>query len=152
MKQIPNYRKKESGQSLVEFTFMLPILLAVLIGVAVFAMLFYSYLTLQLAAREGTNAIIDDPTKQTGPLIVTLVRARVFSMDPNQVNVVVVPWWDPNDADPQKRINPWARGVRVSVTATYTVPLPRLSIPMFGGGTVRFGPIPIQAVSMMTVN
>jgi Flp pilus assembly protein TadG len=143
---MPKYRKKESGQALVEFTFMLPILLAVLIGVAVFAMLFYSYLTLQLAVREGTNAILDDPDKQTGPLIVTLVRARVFSMDPNQVNVVVVPSWDGTGIDP------WARGVRVSVTATYTVPLPRFSIPMFGGGAVRFGPIPIQAESMMTVN
>jgi len=149
---MPKYRKKGSGQALVEFTFMLPILLAVLIGVAAFAMLFYSYLTLQLAVREGTNAILDDPDKQTGPQIVTLVRSRTFTMVQSQVNVVVVPWWDPNDANPQNRIDPWARGVRVSVTATYTVPLPSLSIPMFGGGNVRFGPIPIQAESIMTVN
>jgi hypothetical protein len=146
MKQISNYRRRESGQALVEFTFMLPILLAVLIGIAAFALLFYSYLSLQLAVREGTNAILDDPDKTTGPQIVTLVQSKTFSMDSSHVNVVVVPWWDGTGTDP------WVRGVRVSVTANYTVPLPTLNIPMFGDGNVRFGPVQLRAESMMTVN
>lgn len=125
---------------------MLPLLLAVLIGVAAFALLFYSYLSLQLAVREGTNAIIENPDTQTGPQIVALVQSRAFSMNQSQVNVTVVPWWDGTGTDP------WARGVRVSVTASYTVPLPALNIPLFSGGNIRFGPVPIQATSIMTVN
>ncbi len=141
-----NLRKKGAGQSTVEFAFMLPILLAVLLGLTFFAMLFYSYLTLQLAVREGTNAITANPDIQTD--IVSLVRSKTFSMNPTQVQVSVSPSWNPGDPSP----SPWTKDVRVSVTATYTVGLPQISLPMFSGQTIRFAPIQIQAKSIMTVN
>lgn len=147
-----NHTRRKLGQATVEFAFLIPVLLAVIFGIAFFSMMFYSYLTLQLAVREGTNAIADNPDTETGPMIRSLVQSKTFTTDPNQVQVDVVPWWDPNDPNPQYHTDPWTQGVRVSATATYTVPLPVLSIPIFGGGNIGFAPIQMQAKSVMTVN
>ncbi len=144
--------KNERGQALVEFTLMFPIFLAVLIGLAAVSMIFYSYVTTQLAVREGTNAIVHDPggstiLKDPGGQIVAvkkIVRANSFSFDPNGLsdsNIVVEP------SDPSL----WLTGVQVSVSAVYYVPLPTVNMYLPGNATLSLGPIPVKAVSVMTI-
>ncbi|MBK5241508.1 MAG: pilus assembly protein [Clostridium sp.] len=47
--------KNEKGQSLVEFSILLPILLLVLMGILEFGLMLNSYLTINNSAREGAR-------------------------------------------------------------------------------------------------
>lgn len=152
MSIINRHLKNERGQALVEFTLMFPIFLAILIGLAAVSMIFYSYVTTQLAVREGTNAIVHDPGGSTilndpsGRIVAVkkIVRANSFSFDPNGLsdsNIVVEP------SDPTI----WQTGVQVSVSAIYYVPLPTVNMYLPGGASLRLGPIPVKAVSVMTI-
>lgn len=49
------FRKHESGQALVEFALVLPLLLALLCGIIDFGWLYYNQITLNNAAREGAR-------------------------------------------------------------------------------------------------
>ena len=63
-------RKNERGTSLIEFALVLPILLALVIGIIEFGWLFNGYITITGAAREGARVAVvgkDD-------LIVTVVK------------------------------------------------------------------------------
>ncbi len=52
---MPNLWKRERGQSLVELAIMLPILLIILLGVVDFGRVFYAYVTITNASREGAR-------------------------------------------------------------------------------------------------
>jgi Flp pilus assembly protein TadG len=121
---------QERGQALIEFAMTLPILLMVLFSVAGFALLFYSYVTMQLAVREGTNAIVHNP-RQTVSQIQDTVRSYLVTLDPSQLTVVVEP------SDPTA----WASGVQVSVSGYYTVNLPVQAL-----GAIQF-----STTSVMTI-
>jgi Flp pilus assembly protein TadG len=54
MKILNNQR----GQSLVEFSIILPLLLLIIMGIAEFGMMLNSYLTIRNASREGARAAI----------------------------------------------------------------------------------------------
>ncbi len=134
--------RHEKGQSTVEFAFVFPVFLGVLIGLASFALLFYSYLTMQLAVRQGASALVHDPTHETVADIQNIVISNSFSLNASSLNVVVAP----------SDTSQWVSGAPVSVSASYTVPIPTVSIPMIGSGrVVLLGPIPISAVSVMTI-
>ncbi len=139
-------RKTGRGQSLVEFAFVFPIFLGVLIGLMFFAILFFSYVTLQLAVREGTTTIVHDPGNQTVAQIQQVVRNNSFSLDQSQLNVLV----EPADHDALGNLQ-WVSGVQVSVSAAYYVPLPTVNIPLLGNSTIRLGKIQITAQSVMTI-
>jgi Flp pilus assembly protein TadG len=141
--------RNEKGQALVEFTLMFPIFLAVFIGLMAISIVFYSYVTTQLAVREGTNAIVHDPGGTTilkdpaGPVaaVQKIVRANSFAFDSSALSILVEP------SDPSL----WLTGVQVSVSAVYYVPLPTVNMYLPGGANLRLGPIPIKAVSIMTI-
>jgi len=61
---IVRFLKDESGQSLVEFALVLPVLLLILCAIIDFGWLYYNQITLNNAAREGARyAVIHyDPT------------------------------------------------------------------------------------------
>jgi len=147
-------RKTERGQSLVEFAFVFPIFLGVLIGLMFFSILFYSYVTLQLAVREGASVVVhcptltcDDPKLSNGNSIrsvtdiQTLVREKSFSLNTGGfTNIIVAP-------DQSQ----WVLGAHVSVSAAYYVPLPTVNVPTLGNSTIRLGTIQITAQSVMTI-
>ncbi len=153
-----NSLRREQGQSTVEFAMMLPMFLAVLIGLTSISLLFYSYVTAQLAVREATSSIVHD-THQT----VYAIRARAcnasFSLDPSQLSVQVGPpdavptFVSCSSLDPSEGTTEmWVSGVTVHVIIIYNVPLPRVTLPLNNNGTaVLFGPIPIKATSVMTI-
>ena len=115
---------------MVEFALMLPILLMVIFAVGGFAVLFYSYLTLNLAVREGASSLVHNP-KQTVSAIQTTVLSTMATLDPAQIRIDVQP------SDPTV----WLSGVSVAVTAFYTVTTP----------LAAYGPIKFQAQSVMTI-
>jgi hypothetical protein len=149
--------RKEKGQALVEFSLIFPVFLGIIVGIMAFAMLFYSYVTMQLAVREGARALVGDPKTQTVQTITDLVKLKSFSLNPSALTVVVQPpkcggaYGTPCSSCPANSSCDWFRDLTVSVSATYYVPLPSVTIPVPGGSDIRFGPIPITAISNMTI-
>ena len=135
------HRKLQDGQAMVEFALTIPLFLAILFGFVLFAMLFYSYLTVTLASREGASAIVHDPTL-TVLQVQQRVQATSISLDRNALTVTV---------EPSNTVN-WVSGAQINVTARYIVPLPVISIPGLNGPATRiFGPIPVTSTSVMTL-
>jgi len=118
------------GQALVEFALTFPIILMVLLFVVGFALVFYSYVTLQMAVREGTNSIVHNP-RQTTAAVETTVRGYVVTLDQSQLTVLVEP------ASPSS----WGPGAQVSVSGLYNVVLPVSAL----------GTFQLRAVSVMTI-
>ena len=58
MKTFSRYKKHESGQSLVEFALVLPILVMLIMGLIEFGWIFNGQITLTSAAREGARAAV----------------------------------------------------------------------------------------------
>lgn len=133
--------QQERGQAMVEFAFTIPMFLAILLGFLGFGLILYSYLTVTLASREGARALIYDPS-MTVAQVQQRVRDTSISLDRNALTVLV----EPNDR------TQWVSRTKISVTAVYTVPLPTVSIPnLRGPAFTLFSPIPVTAVSVMTI-
>ncbi len=154
MKRPSGFKPTDKGQSLIEFAFAFPIFLGLLIGLMAFAVLFYSYVTLNLAVREGAGVIVrcpslncDTPRLNNGDRITsilgvqTYVKEKSFSLNIGEINVLV---------EPSNRAH-WVIGAQVSVSATYNVPLPTVSIPILGNTAIRLGTLQIYAQSVMTI-
>jgi Flp pilus assembly protein TadG len=120
----------QSGQAAVEFALTFPVLMIVLTAITGFAVLFYSYLTMELAVRQGTNSITHNPSQDVAA-IETVVKNSMVTLDPSQVSISVSP------SNPSV----WVSGVQVSVSALYTVNVPLNPL----------GPIVFQAQSVMTI-
>lgn len=84
------FKKNESGVSLIEFALVLPLLLALVLGIIEFGWLFNGYITITGAAREGARFAVvgkDD-------LIVTAVENHLGHLQISNLNV------DPGSANP----------------------------------------------------
>jgi Flp pilus assembly protein TadG len=147
-----------SGQSTIEFALIFPVFLAVFIGLVYFSILFYSYVTLQLAVRQGASALVHDPTQSIYSIRSDICNSG-FAFIRSQMSVKVEPpdtaGTAPTSCD---HLNPnegpytgFASGISVSVTGFYTVPLPNVSFALSGNTIVILAPIPIQAQSVMTI-
>jgi Flp pilus assembly protein TadG len=152
--------KKQKGQASVEFAFIFPIFLGVFIGLVFFSLLFYSYVTLQLAVRQGSSLLVHNP-QDTIYTIRSTVCNSAFAFAPAQLTVYV----EPPDTNltcsatscmcstlnaTEGAYQGWQSGVSLAVTGYYTVPLPRVSIPTTSGSVVILGPIQISAKSVVT--
>jgi Flp pilus assembly protein TadG len=103
-------RKRESGQTMVEFALILPTLAVLLFGVIQFGIAFNNYLTVtdavRAGARQGAVARVLPPGER-----VSSVQAKVIGAADNLdtsklgISVSVSPGWEP--------------GADVTVTATY---------------------------------
>lgn len=86
------FYKNQNGQSLVEFALVLPLILLILCCILEFGLIFYSYLVITHAAREGARAgAVGKPDSE----IVTLVQGaaplpragtnlKITRLEPNQ--------------------------------------------------------------------
>jgi hypothetical protein len=132
----------------------MPMFGSALIGLVSISILFFSYVTAQLAVREATSAAIHDRT-----LTIDQVRSVAcnsgFQLWPSLFLVQV----EPPDTSGVSCSNPnigtgaqtWPSGAIVSVSSFYTVPLPTIKIPLNNSGSaVLMAPIRIKAVSVMT--
>jgi Flp pilus assembly protein TadG len=77
-------RKREDGQSLVEFALVLPIFLLVLFAIVDFGMAFHAWITVTNSAREGARV---GAVRATGAEIEQRVRDTATSLD--QANLTV---------------------------------------------------------------
>jgi Flp pilus assembly protein TadG len=102
--------RRQDGQAIVEMALVLPILCALLLGIAQFGIAFNNYVTLTDATRAGARkAAVARFTGDQGAAAKASVYANAASLDPNQLQVTVTA--DNGD---------WTTaGNNVTVTATY---------------------------------
>ena len=100
--------RNQEGQSVVEFAFVLPILLALILGIVQFGIAFNNYLTITDATRVGARkAAVSRFLGDNGAAARTATYSAAGGLDPVKLNVDVqsTSWTTP--------------GADVTVTATY---------------------------------
>ncbi|MFQ6001456.1 MAG: TadE/TadG family type IV pilus assembly protein [Anaerolineae bacterium] len=166
-----SYLKKEKGQSLVEFAFIIPVLILILMGVFDFGRAFYAYNAISNAAREGarygTICPYDTPQKQCRDsdgfppydepdTIEGRAVAQVFILDQDQFRVRVR-FPDPERIDDQFCVdNPYdptclnsdpTTGDPIEVTVIYRFYALTPLIDRIWGG----GPLPLRSKALMFI-
>lgn len=97
---------KESGQAVVEFALVLPLLALMIAGIVQFGITYNHYITITDATRAGAR--VAAVSRSTCPGNTTqAVRDSASGLDQAQLSVSVSPGC------------PWAIGSQVTVTATY---------------------------------
>ncbi len=115
-------RNGEDGQALVEFALVLPILLLLLLGIAQFGMLFYTYIDLTSATRDGARRIAVARTTNAGTADARKVVADDTTVvDDSQTTITVTP-----DA-------PWTANQSVTVKVTYPYKLDIMGLVVWNG-------------------
>jgi Flp pilus assembly protein TadG len=120
--------RSESGQALVEFALVMPILFLVIFGIIDFGLGFSAWNTSQNAAREAARVAAVDPNAAT-----IVARARATSSLLNQANFSVLLTCSSDNGTtftPCPIAANWGEGdivrVKVSYAYRYVTPLPRL--------------------------
>jgi Flp pilus assembly protein TadG len=103
-----NLLRRESGQALVEFTLLIPVLLFVLLAIAQFGGLYNHYVTITDATRAGARAaVVSRLAADPSGTAVQAVRDSAHELDQAQLTVTVSP------------SPPWTSGQQITVTASY---------------------------------
>ena len=107
-------KKNQSGQAMVEFVLVAPILLLLVFGIIQFGILFNNYQALTDAVRAGARQAA---VSRTLPDPVGTTKNRVTSaasdLEASDLDITVDPY------DPQNGTHSWAQGGDVTVSATY---------------------------------
>jgi len=128
---------KSAGQALVEFAFVLPVLLLMMVAIVDFGIIFYAQMTVTNAAWEAARAgaTIVNPTRGDQEII-GAVQAAAYGLDNSRLMIDIVPTQD--DA-PRNQPYPAPRGEPLTVTVQYQVELsfPSLTVPITGKAVTR---------------
>ena len=126
-----------SGQTLVEFAFVLPILLLLMVAIIEFGIVFYSQMAVSNAAWEGARAgaTIIDPTMGDQEIIGAIHNAA-YGLDISRLVIDIDPT---EDEAPRNQPFPLPRGEALTITVQYQVDLtfPRITLPITGRGVTR---------------
>jgi hypothetical protein len=129
--------QKPLGQALVEFAFVLPILLLLMVAIIDFGIIFYSQMAVSNAAWEGARAgaTIIDPTQGDQEIIGSIHNAA-YGLDINRLVIDIDP---SQDETPRNQPFPAPRGDSLTVTLQYQVELtfPQISLPITGRAVTR---------------
>lgn len=141
---------REQGQSLTEFALVMPLLLALLVAIILFAWVGFSYVSITSAARQGARHMMTYPTEPQYP--------DQFATADQEITWVVttsmpfLPWQNATIT-----ISPPVADREPPVTAVvhvqYPVSLPTITIPYLfkPGSWVLLPPILLNAESRMSL-
>jgi Flp pilus assembly protein TadG len=146
-----NRRSSEHGAELIEFAFVLPLLLAIVAGIVDFGFMFERHLVLQNAAREGARlrALPLYTNGEAEARALEYVREGL-SMTAAEVadSVVAVVTTEPRDPDPTDGKPGFTVAIStVTMTHTYLILGPIMGL--LGAGPDDFGDITLTARSVM---
>lgn len=120
---------REEGQAYVEFAFVLPLLILIVMGIIQFGVVFKDYIALtdavRVGARQGAvSRSITDPAQRV-PLIIAKMNAAAGTLDTSKMSVVVTPW------DPVNNVPGWVASGDVTVRASYPLKINLLGLVVF---------------------
>ncbi len=126
-----------SGQTLVEFAFVLPILLSLMVAIIDFGIVFYSQMAVSNAAWEGARAgaTIIDPMMGDQE-IAGAIHNAAYGLDISRLVIDINPT---QDESPRNQPFPAPRGEALTITVQYQLQLtfPRITLPITGRGVTR---------------
>lgn len=122
--------KKEQGQALIEFAFILPVLLLLLFGIVEFGRIYSAGLIVNQGAREGARIA---SLGVTDTEIVATVQRAAPTLDPTKLTVAITP-----------ELADRRRGQEVQVVVRYPVVIVAPFISVITGPTVN-----VNGVSVM---
>jgi Flp pilus assembly protein TadG len=112
--------RNDRGQTMVEFTLVLPILVVVLFGIIQFGITFNNYIALTDAVRAGARtASVSRFSATPSTDTVSKVKTASGDLDPAQLNVTVT--------------TTWSQGSDVIVKATYPYSISLLGVVLASG-------------------
>jgi Flp pilus assembly protein TadG len=115
-------KRKERGQTFVEFALALPVLMVLLFGIIQFGIAFHSYITLTDATRAGARKAAVSrlvPAAERTTAVTQAVRDSAQNLDQGQLTPSVS--------------STWVRGGEVTVSATYPYEIKLFGIPVKNG-------------------
>ena len=125
------------GQALVEFAFVLPILLLLMVAIIDFGILFYSQMAVSNAAWEGARAgaTIIDPS-QGDQEIMGAIHNATYGLDISLLTIDIDP---AQDEPPRNQSFPAPRGESLTITVIYNIELtfPQVTVPISGQAVTR---------------
>jgi Flp pilus assembly protein TadG len=99
-------RKRENGQTMAEFTLVLPVLAILLFGVIQFGIVFNNYLAVTDAVRAGARqGAVSRSSSNPSGAVVSRVRSSSGNLDQSKLQVSVS--------------SSWKKGSDVTVSASY---------------------------------
>ena len=107
--------RRDEGQAIVEFAFVLPVLLAAAFAIVLVAELGVARLALQHATAEGARA---GALTNDDDVIRTTIAAAVAPLSPDRVATAI----EPPMSEPPRNADP--RGTLLTVRASYALRLP----------------------------
>lgn len=129
--------RRGKGQALVEFAFVVPVLLLLMVALIDMGLLLYTQITVSNAAWEGARAgaTIVDP-EHGDQEIIGAVHAAAYGLDPDQMMIDIDP---AQDEPPRNQPFPAPRGESLTVSVIYTVELtfPSMDVPITGRAVSR---------------
>ena len=135
-------KKAEKGQAMVELALVLPILLLILLGIIEFGHIFYSYLVIQNATRDGARyGVVWDSSNNhyvTNTEVETVVRGKTTALQKSDTNLTV--YITPTTESTK------ASGKNFEVNIKYNVPL---FTPLWNN--ILPNPFPISAKTVMRI-
>ncbi len=120
-------KKRENGQSAVEFALVLPILLLILCGIIDFGWLFYNQLALDNTCREGARfAVVNTGEDNSNALIVNKIRKTIPGSLKDDLDIDIIY---------SKPLEPLTGDVTIELTAEMDVLTPVLGV--FNSGQTK---------------
>jgi Flp pilus assembly protein TadG len=117
-------RRRDHGQSLVEFSLVLPLLLLLIMGVVDVSRIYFAYLTLEEAVQEGATyatQVTTQPPAVRNPAIVARVQGSSNHAEVTGATVAT----------------PVCTNATITVSATYPLPpITPVGSALFGGATM----------------
>ena len=115
-------RPGEEGQALVEFALVLPLLVLLLVGIMQFGMLFYTYIDLTSATRDGARKAAVARASGTGAADTRAAIERSLTVvDKSKITVSITPG------------EPWSAGADVDVKVSYPYSLDVAGVVLWSG-------------------
>jgi Flp pilus assembly protein TadG len=112
----------ESGQVAVEFALVLPVLCLILFGVMKFGLVFFNYIDLTSAARDGARkASISRNDANAGTAVKGSISSSTTVVKDSNTTVTLTP------------APPWASGTDVTVQVTYPYTLNVMGVNLWNG-------------------
>jgi Flp pilus assembly protein TadG len=144
----------ERGATMVEFALVIGIFTLLLFGLVGMTVVFFGWLTVTSASRDGARFLVGDPTATDTEVrqficstTVMLGGSSAACLDRIADNTLDI------DVEPTNTgSTPKLPGTSVTVTVRFRVPVPTIRASFLGTGGLTFlGPIWVQSVSVMRV-
>jgi Flp pilus assembly protein TadG len=117
--------RRTRGQSMVEFTLILPVLMLMIFGIYQFGQTYSDYIQVTNAARTGGRKALVSRSDVNGVSdAITAAKGATWWLDTSKMNVTVSPG------------QPWTTGQTVTVTVTYPYSISLLGF-VAGSGTLQ---------------